>query len=107
MFPLRTSIALSALVAALACAEPSPVVADGDGAEQDEARRAVEQGAVRPLAEILSRPEVLAMGDVVRVKLRHDHGRWVYDLRAVDREGRLHEVQVDAATGAVSSEEDD
>ena len=68
---------------------------------------AVEGGAVRPLGEILQQPALRAAGEIVRVKLKREHGRWVYELRSVDGDGRLHEFSVDAATGATRNAGDD
>jgi len=60
----------------------------------------VEAGAVRPLGEILSQPALRVAGEIVRVRLKREHGRWFYELRSVDANGRLHEFSVDAASGA-------
>jgi uncharacterized membrane protein YkoI len=78
-----------------------------DFSEQDEAHRAVQGGAIRPLNEILSNLPPGVPGEIVRVKLVRRDGRWVYELRRVDSRGRLSEIIVDAATGAEKGEEDD
>ena len=89
---------LLALLLAGICVQHA--AADDDGSEQDEARQAVESGAVRPLGEILPLPALRAAGEIVRVQLKREHGRWVYELRSVDANGSLHEFSVDAASGA-------
>ena len=81
--------------------------ADDGGHEQDEAHRAVQSGAIRPLSEILARLPLGVAGEIVRVRLKQEEGKWVYELRRVDSHGRLSEIAVDAATGAEISEEDD
>ena len=100
-------IALLLLPLLLAGAVVQRAAADEDGTEQDEARRAVESGAARPLDEILSQPALRGAGEIVRVKLKREHGRWVYELRSVDGDGRLHEFSIDASTGAAPGAGDD
>ncbi len=87
---------------------PIAVRADDDGDDQDEAREAVESGEAIPLAEILSRPDVKSLGDIVAVRLNHDGGRWTYQLRLVDASGTVREVRVDAGrAGAGRTREKD
>jgi uncharacterized membrane protein YkoI len=40
-------------------------------------------------------------GEVARVKIEREGKRLVYELRIVDIQGRLFEIHVDAATGAI------
>jgi uncharacterized membrane protein YkoI len=100
-------IALLLLPLLLAGTVVQRAAADEDGTEQDEARRAVESGSARPLDEILSQPALRGAGEIVRVKLKREHGRWVYELRSVDGDGRLHEFSIDASTGAAPGAGDD
>ena len=95
------------LVLALFVAGVDGARADGDFSEQDEAHRAVQGGAIRPLNEILSSLTPGVAAEIVRVKLVQRDGRWVYELRRVDAHGRLSEIVVDAATGAEKGEGDD
>ncbi len=91
-------IRLFALAAAvlLACGEAPAVARD-----HDEARRAVEAGEIRPLADILNAVRDKLPGQVVGVKLEQEQGAWVYEFRVVDAKGRLFEVYVDARSGAI------
>ena len=95
------------LALALLAAGVNGARADADSSEQDEAHRAVQGGAIRPLKEILSRLPPGVAAEIVRVKLKLRDGRWVYEIRRVDSRGRLSEIVVDAATGADMGEEDD
>ena len=103
MFPSRTAsiLALTLLAGGVQGARTD------DFSEQDEAHRAVQGGAIRPLNEILSNLPPGVTGEIVRVKLVRRDGRWVYELRRVDSLGRLSEIVVDAATGAKSGEDND
>jgi uncharacterized membrane protein YkoI len=69
--------------------------------DHDEARRAVEAGEIRPLAEILTAIKGKLPGEVVGVKLEREAGAWAYELRVVDDRGRLFEIHVDARSGQV------
>ena len=69
--------------------------------DHDEARRAVEAGEIRPLAEILNAVRAKLPGEIVGVKLEREAGVWSYELRVVDDKGRLFEIHVDARSGEV------
>jgi uncharacterized membrane protein YkoI len=69
--------------------------------DHEEARRAVEAGEIRPLAEILTTIKGKIPGEVVGVKLEREAGAWMYELRVVDGQGRLFEIHVDAKSGQV------
>lgn len=95
-------VALSILLSA-----GSPALTDESRRDQDEAREAVERGAIRPLEEILAKLRERFPGEVVKVKLEREHGLWVYEFRLLDPRGRLREITVDAATGAVTESGED
>ena len=46
-------------------------------------------------------------GKLIETKLENDDGRIVYDLKILRPEGRVQEVEVDAATGQILKIEDD
>lgn len=69
--------------------------------DHDDARRAVEAGEIRPLADILNVVKGKLPGDVVGVKLENEAGVWMYEFRVVDDKGRLFEIHVDARSGEV------
>jgi uncharacterized membrane protein YkoI len=85
-----------AVVVLAVCGEAPAVARDND-----EARRAVEAGEIRPLADILNIVRDKLPGQVVGVKLEQDQGAWVYEFRVVDAKGRLFEVYVDARSGGI------
>jgi uncharacterized membrane protein YkoI len=86
----------------------APALADRD--DHDLARRALEAGEILPLADILAAAEATRPGRVIEVELERDDGRWIYELELVSPEGRLYEMEIDAASGTVleiEREEDD
>lgn len=72
-----------------------------DGHDHDVARRAVERGEIKPLAEILQMVRDKLPGEVAGVKIERKGGRLMYEFRIVGAQGRLLEVYVDAATGEI------
>jgi len=72
-----------------------------DGGEQDRARRALEAGEILPLSKILQAAEAERPGRVIEIELERDDGRWIYELELVSRDGRLYEMEIDAATARI------
>ncbi|GHG31031.1 PepSY domain-containing protein [Paracoccus aerius] len=73
------------------------------------AQGAVERGEILPLAQILRLLEGEHPGTVVEVELEYSDGTRVYEVELITPDGRLIEVDMDAATGQVLKveEEDD
>jgi uncharacterized membrane protein YkoI len=76
-------------------------MARADEGDHDRARAALQAGEVLPLATVLQRVAQGHPGDVLEVKLEREHGRWVYELKLLQRGGALLKLQVDARTGEV------
>lgn len=95
--PLLRAIAFAFAVALAG----SAARADEDRHDHDAARRAVERGEIRPLAEILDRLRGKLPGEVIRIEVERKKGRWVYELRLADANGRLFEAYVDGATAEI------
>lgn len=72
-----------------------------DRSAHDRARDAVARHAARPLSEILPEIERRYRARMVEVELEDEDGRLAYEIKLVTDTGRLIEVVVDAATGAV------
>jgi uncharacterized membrane protein YkoI len=75
--------------------------------DHDRARRALEEGRARPLAEILARVRNQLGGEVVGVELDHERGRYIYEFKVITPTGKLREVYVDAMTAEFVKREDD
>lgn len=98
---------LAALVFALpagATADPPPPALPVD---QDAVRRAVLDGQLRSLAEVMEEVSRLFPGRIVEMELEEEDGRMVYEFDIVTPDGRLIEVDADARTGAVIGMEED
>ena len=72
------------------------------------ARDAVARGEILPLAEVLSRLQESHPGRVIEVELEYSDNILVYEVELVTDDGRLIEVDMNAATGAfVKMDEED
>ena len=70
--------------------------------EQAAVRRAVEEGRLRPLTEIIALVQARYPGRVVDVDLeRRSGGRYVYEIELLDENRRKLEVKIDGASGAI------
>ena len=65
------------------------------------ARDAVERGEILPLAEVLSRLQESHPGRVIEVELEYSDNILVYEVELVTDDGRLIEVDMNAATGEI------
>ncbi|MBN8911605.1 MAG: PepSY domain-containing protein [Rhizobiales bacterium] len=86
----------------------TPARAGDDARDQEIARKALLEGRIRPLSEIIEKVKPHLPGKILGVELEvEDNGSIVYEFDVIDQSGRLMEVEVDAATGAILSIEDD
>lgn len=89
----------------------APVSAGGQAQIQPDfelARDAVERGEILPLAEVLSRLQESHPGRVIEVELEYSENILVYEVELVTDDGRLIEVEMNAATGAfIKMDEED
>jgi uncharacterized membrane protein YkoI len=98
-------IALLAAPVSLGATLPS-LARDNDHERRDAVRRASEAGEVLPLAEILHRVRPKISGDITGIDVEREHGRWRYELRVIDRSGRVLEILVDARSGEIEGVEE-
>src|SRR5262245_25340819 len=90
----------------LACLLPVPgIAAEARGTEADLARDLTQRGEILPLERVLEKTTAEYPGRVIEIELEQEHGRYIYEFEIVDSEGRVWELEVDAATGAVLERE--
>lgn len=88
----RTALLLAALLLG------SPALADGD---HDRARRAMEEGRILPLRDILARAEAEYPGQLIEAELEDEHGALVYEIKMLSADGRVRKLLYDARSGAL------
>jgi len=89
---------LSLLFLALPLATAPALASERD---HDRARAALQTGEVLPLATVLQRVAQSHPGNVLEVELEREDGRWIYELKLLQRGGALLKLEVDARTGEV------
>ncbi|WP_295042044.1 PepSY domain-containing protein [uncultured Paracoccus sp.] len=90
------------LVIALSLVLPSAAGGQEDPLPDFErAQTAVERGEILPLVQILRQLEAEQPGTVVEVELEYEDGIRVYEVELITPDGRLIEVDMDAATGEI------
>jgi uncharacterized membrane protein YkoI len=94
---LRRALALGVACAPLFL----PAEAGADARDHDKVRRAVERGDIRALADILSVVRGKLPGEITGVEIEQKNGRWLYEFRVIDANGRLFDVYVDARSAAI------
>jgi uncharacterized membrane protein YkoI len=97
----RLPIRVGAAVLALACGPGAAAAGERADPDQDRARAAVRAGEAMPLPALLERVQRSHPGQVLRVELEQDDGRWIYELRVLQADGRLLKLEVDARSGEV------
>src|SRR5512138_1934062 len=89
-----------AAVAVLVAGQPQLAVArDRDDLHREDVRHAVETGEIRSLAEIIAAVRGKLPGEVAGVEIERKDGRWRYEFRVIDSQGRLFDVYIDARNG--------
>lgn len=97
---LGAAACVAALWGALALQAPS---AQSDESDHELARQALQQGKVLPLRTVLDRVERTHHGQVIKVEFEHDDGRFIYELRVLQADGRVLKLKVNAVDGQVLS----
>lgn len=109
---MRSVIATDARVPVLLAALAMPVglagAADADfdsGRDAEIARGLVAEGRILPLSDVLEAALREQPGRVIEVDLDSDDGRHVYEFEIVDADGRVWELEMDAATATLIERE--
>ena len=87
---------LACLVVALIAGGPAVAKDDHD---QDRARRAVQDGRMLPLRDIVTRAEAAFGGQVIEAEFEEEGGAPAYEIKIVTEGGRVLKLRYDARTG--------
>lgn len=79
--------------------------ARADSNDAEKARQLTDSGAILPLEQILEQTRQEFPGRVIEIELDREDGRHIYELEIVDPEGRVWELEIDAATGELLEKE--
>lgn len=101
MNALRRPFVLMALAVAAATAGTAAQAAERGHGDHDLARQALERGQVLPLRTVLEKVEREYQGQVLKVEFEHDDGRFIYEIRLLQQDGRMAKLKIDAVDGRV------
>lgn len=82
-------------------------VSQGDDDDHELARRLLQEGRIRPLAELTQSVRREIPGELLEVEFELENGIYVYEFKILRPDGRIQEVEVDAATSKIVKVEDD
>lgn len=66
---------------------------------QDEAKKLKDSGKILPLEQVLQQARRDRPGRVVETELEKLSGRYIYEIKIVDEQGVVHELEYDAQNG--------
>jgi uncharacterized membrane protein YkoI len=95
-------LAAGVLLAAFA---PAPAFADDD--DHELARRLLTEGRILSLAKVVESVMAEVPGEMLEVEFEVEDGAYVYEIKILRPDGRVQEVEADAATGKILKIEDD
>lgn len=76
----------------------------GHDHDQDRVRDAVRAGEVMPFDALRERLRKSHPGDVLELELERERGRWIYEVKLLQPDGRIVKLEVDARSGEVLRE---
>jgi uncharacterized membrane protein YkoI len=71
------------------------------------AKRLLSEGRIKPLSDIVAAVNAKVPGEMLEVELELEDGSYVYELKLLRPDGRVQEVEADAATAKILKIEDD
>ena len=75
-----------------------------DDKDQDRIRDAVRSGEVMPFDLLRQQLQKSHPGDVLELEIEREHGRWIYEIKLLQPDGRIVKLEVDARSGEVLRE---
>ena len=97
--PFRSLLAAAALLAAGGLSVSG--ASAGERMRVEEIRQLRESGQILSAEDILARSRAIQPGQVVGLELEREDGRWIYEVKLIDERNRVHELELDAASGEV------
>lgn len=78
---------------------PTLPMSQADEDDHERSRAALLAGEVMPLRLILEKVEKDYPGQVLEVELERERGKWIYEIKLLQENGRLRKLNVDGKTG--------
>lgn len=77
------------------------VVYASDKFNHNEVYQLRESGQIMSMEDVLSHARSLQPGQLIEAELEREDGQYVYELKIIDADGRIHKLELDAQTGDV------
>ncbi|MBC7832556.1 MAG: PepSY domain-containing protein [Hyphomicrobium sp.] len=81
--------------------------AHADDVGPETAKRLLSEGRIKPLSEILDAVRSQVAGEMLEVELELEKTGYVYELKLLRPDGKVQEIEADAASGKILKIEDD
>ncbi len=82
-------------------------LARADDVGPEAAKRLLSEGRIKPLAEVLDAVKRQVPGEMLEVELEFEETGYVYELKLLRPDGKVQEIEADAASGKILKIEDD
>jgi uncharacterized membrane protein YkoI len=82
-------------------------LARADDVGPEAAKRLLSEGRIKPLAEVLDAVKRQVPGEMLEVELELEETGYVYELKLLRPDGKVQEIEADAASGKILKIEDD
>lgn len=105
--PKLVRILLVTLGLLLAAWPSGALRADDDDRDHEVAHRLLSEGRIKPLSELMEVLKGAVPGEVLQVEFENENGLYAYEFKVLRPDGRVQEVEIDAATGQVRKVEDE
>lgn len=96
--------AAAGFAAVLIAAGVSVARAGDDGKDHERVRAAVRAGQVQPFDALRERLAKSHPGELLDLELEREQGRWIYEVKLLQPDGRIVKLEVDARSGDVLKE---
>lgn len=76
-------------------------LASADSLRQNEVRALRESGKILPMEDILKQVRQIQPGQVVEIELDREKGAYIYEVKVIDQQDKIHKLELDAGSGEV------
>lgn len=80
----------------------TPAFADDDSARM---RELLASGVIKPVEPMIDALGIRPAPRILEIEFEHHHGAYRYEVELLDKEGRVHEIRFDAASGEILQRE--
>lgn len=98
---LKMSLVAILLAGALGVGLLSTGTSYGSESDHEQARHALEAGEILDLRTVMDQVERDYPGQIVKIEFEDDDDMWIYEIKVLQRGGKLIKLKIDARDGTV------